>query len=182
MYAFGFNGGRSLTYQAGEVAELFDYDDGMVIRTTAAFAEGASGGGLFDEQGRLVGILTFYRVGGETAYFAVPVEWLKNVEQAPDDTVKPLDGVPFWAASLERQPAFLRAGALEADGRWQELIAFAHTWTQSDPQDRHAWHALARAAIKIGDHATAETALKRAVEYGNASSPAGAFVAPALDE
>jgi serine protease Do len=169
VYAFGFNGGRSLTYQAGEVAELFDYDDGMVIRTTAAFAQGASGGGLFDEQGRLVGILTFYRVAGETAYFAVPVEWLKNVEQVPSDAIKPIDGVPFWAASLDRQPAFLRAGALEADGRWQELIAFAHTWTQSDPQDSHAWHALARAAIKMGDHATAETALKRAAEYGGAN-------------
>src|SRR5207344_1510656 len=138
VYAFGFSGGRTLTYRAGEVSALFEYDDGMVIRTTAAFAGGASGGGLFDEQGRLVGILTFYRVAGETAYFAVPVEWLKNVEQAPADTIKPIDGVPFWAASLERQPAFLRASALEADGRWQELIAFAHTWTQSDPQDRHA--------------------------------------------
>jgi serine protease Do len=155
VYAFGFNGGRSLTYQAGEVAELFDYDDGMVIRTTAAFAPGASGGGLFDEQGRLVGILTFYRTGGETAYFAVPVEWLKNVEQAPSDAVKPIDGIPFWAASFERLPAFLRAGALEADGR---------------------------SAIKTGDHPAAETASKRAEEHGRAANPSGAFIAPALEE
>ena len=164
VYAFGFSGGRSLTYQAGEVAELFAYDDGMVIRTTAAFASGASGGGLFDEQGRLVGILTFYRVAGETTYFAVPVEWLQNVEQVAGNGIKPLDGVPFWAASLERQPAFLRAGALEADERGEELIDFARTWTQSEPHDSHAWHALARAAIKIGDQVTAETALKRAAE------------------
>jgi serine protease Do len=182
VYAFGFNGGRSLTYQAGEVAELFDYDDGKVIRTTAAFAQGASGGALFDAQGRLVGILTFYRVGGETAYFAVPVEWIKNVEQFHSDGIKPIDGVPFWAASLERQPAFLRAGALEADGRWEELIAFAQTWVESDPRDSHAWHALARAAIKIGDHVTAETALKRAVESGSSSNPAATYVAPASED
>ena len=181
VYAFGFNGGRRLTYQAGEVSALFDYDDGMVVRTTAAFAQGASGGGLFDEQGRLVGILTFYRVGGETAYFAVPVEWLQNVEQAPSDGIKPLDGVPFWGASLERQPAFLRAEVLEADERWEELIAFARTWTQADPQDSQAWHALAKAAIKIGDHATAETALKRAAAHGNADHPSGAFAAPSLE-
>ena len=56
VYAIGFNGGRNLTYEAGEVADLFDYDGGMVIRTTAAFSQGASGGGLFDSQGRLVGI------------------------------------------------------------------------------------------------------------------------------
>jgi hypothetical protein len=178
VYAFGFNGGRSLTYRQGEVAALFEYDGGMVIRTTAAFAQGASGGGLFDEQGRLVGILTFYGVSGEATYFAVPVEWLKNVEQTPGDGIKPLDGVPFWAARPERQPAFLRAGALEADGRWQELIAFARTWTESDPQDRHAWDALARAATKVGDYATAETALKRAAGHGNSNDPTGPVAAP----
>ncbi len=182
VYALGFSGGRRLTYQAGEVSALFDYDDGMVIRTTAAFAQGASGGGLFDQQGRLVGILTFFRVGGETAYFAVPVEWLQNVERSSSESIKPLDGVPFWAANAERQPAFLQAEALEADERWEELIAFAHTWTQSDPQDSHAWQTLARAAIKIGDHATAETALKRAVEYRSANNPAGVVAAPAQED
>src|SRR4051812_40157130 len=32
VYAIGFSGGRNLTYEAGEVADLFDYDGGMVIR------------------------------------------------------------------------------------------------------------------------------------------------------
>lgn len=177
VYAFGFNGGQRLTYQAGEVSALFDYDDGMVIRTTAAFAQGASGGALFDQQGRLVGILTFYRVGGEAAYFAVPVEWLQTVEQTSADSVKPLDGVPFWAAS-EGQPGFLQAEALEADERWEELMAFARTWTQSDPQDSHAWQTLAKAAMKIGDHDTAQAALRRAADHGNPNRPTGAFVAP----
>ena len=65
VYAVGFNGGRRLTYEEGEVSELFPLDGGMVIRTTAAFSQGASGGGLFDAEGRLVGILTFFRVSGE---------------------------------------------------------------------------------------------------------------------
>jgi S1-C subfamily serine protease len=56
VYAVGFNGGRRLTYEEGEVSELFPLDGGMVIRTTAAFSQGASGGGLFDAEGRLVGI------------------------------------------------------------------------------------------------------------------------------
>ena len=89
VYAVGFNGGRRLTYEEGEVSELFPLDGGMVIRTTAAFSQGASGGGLFDAEGRLVGILTFFRVSGETAYFAVPVEWIKNVEGATSAAVQP---------------------------------------------------------------------------------------------
>jgi S1-C subfamily serine protease len=162
VYAVGFNGGRRLTYEEGEVSELYELDGGMVIRTTAAFSQGASGGGLFDDQGRLVGILTFFRVSGETAYFAIPIEWVKGVESTTSAAVQPMDGVPFWAASLDQQPQFLQAGALEADGRWQELAQLARGWTESQPQDGNAWAILAKASAKLGDQATAESALKRA--------------------
>jgi serine protease Do len=165
VFAVGFNGGRSLTYQAGEVADLFEFDGGMVIRTTAAFRQGASGGGLFDEHGRLVGILTFFRVAGEMAYFAVPVEWLENVAQLPSDDVHPLEGIPFWADRMDRQPAFLRAGALEADGRWEELMTFARVWTQDRPDDGQAWLMLGKAALNTGDQATASAAFERAAYY-----------------
>lgn len=166
VYAVGFNRGRSLTYESGEVAELSEFDGGMVIRTTAAFSQGASGGGLFDERGRLVGILTFFRVGGETAYFAIPVEWLQAVAQLPSADIQPLDGVPFWADSLERQPAFLQAGALEAGGRWEELAAFARNWTETRPGDAGAWLMLGKAALNTGDSATALAAFERAAKGG----------------
>jgi S1-C subfamily serine protease len=39
-----------------------------VIQTSTAFTSGASGGGLFDEDGRLVGILT-YRLRGASGYY-----------------------------------------------------------------------------------------------------------------
>jgi S1-C subfamily serine protease len=166
VYAVGFNGGRSLSYDSGEVAELYEYDGGMVIRTTAAFSQGASGGGLFDQQGRLVGILTFFRVAGETAYFAVPVEWLDRVKELASDEIQPLSGVPFWADRLDRQPAFLQAGALEAGGKWQELAALARVWVNTSPQDGQAWVMLGKAALNTGDSATANDAFRRAAEHG----------------
>ena len=122
VYAVGYNAGKGLTYQPGKIEELYEHEGGMVIRTTAAFTHGASGGGLFDRSGRLVGILTFFRVSKDkTDYFAVPVEWLKDLEDVPAQAVAPLEGVPFWADQMGRQPAFLQAGALEADERWDEL-------------------------------------------------------------
>ena len=166
VHAVGFNGGRGLSYQSGEVAELFEFDGGMVIRTTAAFKQGASGGGLFDDHGRLVGILTFVRVAGERSYFAIPVEWLKPVAQLPSNEIGPLEGVPFWADNLDRQPAFLQAGALEADGRWEELATLARSWTQARPDDGLAWLTLAKAAINIGDSSTARAAFQRAAQQG----------------
>jgi hypothetical protein len=175
VYAIGFNAGNGLTYQSGEVAELFEHDGAMVIRTTAPFTHGASGGGLFDQNGQLVGILTFFRVAPSgTSYFAVPAEWLEALDHAPARDIAPLEGLPFWAQSAESQPVFLRAGALEADNRWQELLSVARDWTQSNPADGQAWLALAKAEFNAGDRSVARIAYKRALELG-VIYPAAAF-------
>jgi hypothetical protein len=167
VYAVGFNGGAGLSFQRGDVAELFELDGGMVIRTTAAFTSGASGGGLFDANGKLVGILTFYRVApGGTSYFAVPAEWLEALESVPALDIEPQTGVPFWAESPERQPIFLQAGALEADHRWEELLAMAKQWTEASPDDAQAWMALGKAQLYLGERAVAEASFKRAIELG----------------
>lgn len=167
VFALGFNAGASLSFQRGQVAELFEHDGAMVIRTTAGFTHGASGGGLFDQDGKLVGILTFYRVArGETSYFAVPVEWLEALQHTPAKEIEPLTGVPFWADSAERQPSFLQAGALEQDGRWDELANLAKQWTDASPEDGQAWMALGKAKLYLGDRAMAEVAFKHAVDLG----------------
>jgi len=168
VYAVGFNAGNGLSYQPGEVADLFELDGGLVIRTTAPFTHGASGGGLFDSEGRLVGILTFFRVApGQTDYFAVPVEWLQPLETVPAQAIAAaFEGTPFWAETAERQPTFLKAGALAADKRWAELAAVAQQWTETDPTDAQAWVALGKAKAELGQVSGADAAFRRAAELG----------------
>lgn len=166
VFAVGYNGGKALSYQSGKVAELFEYDGGMVIKITAPFTHGASGGGLFDQDGRLVGLLTFFRVAEDEqiSYFAVPVEWVQNLQAGTAREIGALPGVPFWADSIENQPSFLQAGALEADGRWDELATLARRWTQMRPEDAQAWVALGKANAKLGDRSGAAVAYRRAAE------------------
>jgi hypothetical protein len=167
VYAIGFNAGRSLTFQSGEVAELFEHDGALVIRTTAAFTHGASGGGLFDQEGRLVGILTFFRTQpGGTSYFAVPAEWLQALETTPAHEVGPLTGIPFWAEQMDRQPAYLKAAVLEADHRWGDLLRLARDWTSASPDDAQAWLALGKASLNTGEPGAARDAFRRASELG----------------
>lgn len=149
VYAVGFNRGLGLTYQDGIVEELFPLDGGVVIRTSAAFTTGASGGGLFDAHGNLVGILTFFRVvaNDEPAYFAVPVEWIHAASAAPRKAVSPQPGTPFWAETVDNQPHFMKAAIFEVQRRWADLLALARDWTQQEPEDGHAWASLAKRTL-----------------------------------
>lgn len=168
VYAIGFNRGLGLTYQDGTVEELFSLDGGMVIRTSAAFTTGASGGGLFDADGNLVGILTFFRVAAnrEPAYFAVPVEWIGTAASAPGKFVAPQEGTPFWAETIDHQPHFLKAATFEVEERWADLLSLARGWTQQKPEDGHAWASLAKGLLRAGNLEQAEDAFRRAASYG----------------
>ena len=95
VYAVGFGVGR-LTTSVGRVEALYPYEGSVVVRTSAAFPMGASGGALFDSNKRLVGILTFYRHGHEThAYYAVPIEWATQLASSTQTLDNALAS-PFW--------------------------------------------------------------------------------------
>lgn len=58
----------------------YECDGERVIQTSAAFDRGTSGSGLFDRQGRLVGLLTFKAKAGGNFHFALPVGWLRHMD------------------------------------------------------------------------------------------------------
>jgi S1-C subfamily serine protease len=79
VYAIGAPKGLELTLSDGIVSSLREVEGGQYIQTTAAISPGSSGGGLFDENGALVGLTTFYLAEGLNLNFAVPVEWVKEL-------------------------------------------------------------------------------------------------------
>ena len=84
-FAIGNPKGLDLTMSAGLVSSLRKNDAGqlVLIQTSAAISGGSSGGGLFDEQGALIGLTTIGSVGADAQNlnFAVPVEWIKELPQ-----------------------------------------------------------------------------------------------------
>jgi len=161
VVAIGFGGGAARSISTGRVTGLYPYRDGLVIRTTAAFRQGASGGGLFDRDGNLVGITTFYRrSGSEIAFYAIPVEWIDRLP-APAADALPVAN-PFWTLAHADQPHFLQVATLEADGKWAEMAEAARLWTLEEPAQQQSWQALSRALTAQGQAVESGAALLRA--------------------
>jgi serine protease Do len=146
VYSAGYPAALSgLNIQYGTVRALYDFDGGRIIRTAAFFARGESGGALFNEEGKVVGVLAFKSRVGADHNFAVPADWIGEVEQRAKDKPSPEDAVAFWEGPFEGPVRFLDAAALEADDAWEALLQLAQDWARSAPNDPEAALALSKA-------------------------------------
>lgn len=144
-------------------------DGGKVIQTTTPFEPGASGGGLFDEAGRLIGILTFKNKLGGAYHFAVPIAWYRFADGAAVDTLDTRQ--PFWQSGRDGS-FFLSACALGAEGDWKSLRKLAQRWQLSEPDNPEPLVALGRAEVGVGDRRSAREAFGAALRLD--STHAGA--------
>ena len=84
IFAIGAPKGLDLSLSRGIVSQLRRLGDRQTapfVQTDAAISPGSSGGGLFNDEGLLVGITTFKRVGGENLNFAIPAEWVGDLRE-----------------------------------------------------------------------------------------------------
>ena len=77
VYAVGAPQGFDFSISNGIVSQLriLANESAPLIQTSAAISPGSSGGGLFDSQGRLVGLTIWKIREGENLNFAVPIDW-----------------------------------------------------------------------------------------------------------
>ena len=147
VYAVGFDDKGRSAVTSGHLVALHDYDGAQVLQVSAPFDYGSSGGGLFDDQGRLLGVLTFKARAGGPFHFAMPVAWVGQISNRKETA-----GIPFWQRKGASLPYFLRAASFEATRDWRGLMALAIEWVQNDPSSRGASSALAKARLQRTNH------------------------------
>ena len=76
VFAIGTPHDLERTLSQGLVSALRETPDGTLIQTSASISPGSSGGGLFDTEGRLIGITTFQHKQGQNLNFALPVDFI----------------------------------------------------------------------------------------------------------
>lgn len=157
---------------AGNVKSTYDLDQGKVIMSSAQFRMGASGSGLFDTEGRLVGINTFKTSGRNSFYYALPVEWLNTLKNKPEETNFPITGTALWEEEEDKKPLFLQVAIPTLKEDWNRLLTVATAWTKKENNNAEAWFELGFANENLNHLNDAEKAYRQSVKFDNQNTDA----------
>lgn len=147
----------------GVLKSIYPFNNSYIIRSTARFTMGASGSGLFDGQGRLIGINTFKSPGRNAYFYALPIEWMAYVEKQPVETKFPIDGKTFWEEDDANKPFFMQVAEPELQEDWTKLLGISQNWVKKEPNNTEAWYELGVAQEHINKKSDAEKSYRRAL-------------------
>src|SRR6185503_20579639 len=71
--------GLDLTVSDGVISAVRETDGHRLLQTSAAASPGSSGGGMFNELGELIGIVSQKLDGGDNLNFAIPVNYVRGL-------------------------------------------------------------------------------------------------------
>jgi tetratricopeptide (TPR) repeat protein len=154
VYAIGSPSGLELTLSDGIVSGFREVKGGHYIQNTAPISSGSSGGGLFDEEGLLVGLPTFYLSEGQQLNFALPIEWVLE-ESMRQNT---------HATFHEDQETWLnKIIVLEQKKDWPCMLQECQLRLKARPNDSEAWYHSGIANSRTGDMRNAIADFRKAV-------------------
>jgi hypothetical protein len=149
----------------GSIKGLYALDSENIIQSSAGFAMGASGGGLFDDEGRLIGLTTFKSPGRHAYYYSIPIEWIKRLlHEGKDMQLTAQTELPFWDAPFEKRPYFMQSYDATREGQWERLKSITALWLKSEPQSSEALFNNAKACFELKDFEAAKKQLSDVIK------------------
>lgn len=157
---------------SGVVKGLFTMDDSVIVRATSSFRQGASGGGLFDDSGALVGLITLKSPGKDAYYYYMSVDWVQALISKPAGPIVVKSELPFWGKPAAEWPYFMKVVFPYLHKDWKGLKVIAEQWAAQEPQNTEAWFYLAAAEYETRDLTMAEQHLHRVLSMNDQHSQA----------
>ena len=145
----------------GTVAAMRPYAGSRYLRISAPLLPGFSGGGLFDEQGRLIGILSPQRVEGESLAFVLPSDWLGSPPEMEargsmdSGSTDPGHGLAWLNQTL----------ALEKKADWRRLLKLSQQEVRRNPSNVAAWFNVGIASCNLKQYSQAVNAYREAIRH-----------------
>jgi serine protease Do len=152
----------------GRVKGIHQVNSYKIIQSSAWFAMGASGGGLFNYKGELLAITTFKTAGNTAFYYSMPVEIIKEMlANGKETSVTAQPELPFWDAPTENQPFFMQIIGPMKKESWITLKKITLKWLQEAPEETEAQYHHAFALYQLGEFVTAKNILKKVIKKNN---------------
>jgi len=169
-----------LAFSKGIISSLHPADgSSKIIQNTASGAQGSSGGGLFDNRGKLVGITSFvdyypiegaYRISDTNLFFANPTDWITNLPDLSRTTIVHVD-IDYNNLFQRNYDEWLnKAIELKENENWQELVNLSEKWMKAFPDNVTVYTYLTTAYINTNNINKALGVAQKATENfsGNA--------------
>ncbi len=142
---------------------------GRIIQITAPISPGSSGSPVINMQGQVIGVATLQITGGQSINFAVPSARIAQLDASAQSQTSQPTSLPELAAATSRNKR-ARAVQLFRDGLsflskddCQKALAYFQKAVESDANYAEAWAQSGFCNEKLGRHAEAIEASKRAV-------------------
>jgi len=170
LAAIGHSSGSPVPLTSGGyVVSTYKYDDAEIILSSAKFRLGASGSGLFDMKGKLVGINTF-KTTGYGSYYAMPIDWLTNLRKKEKQKNFLIKGKALWEEDENKKPFFLKIAVPKVKQDWKNLSKVAKEWTEKENQNSEAWYEYGYANEKLSNLKIALKAYNKSIDLDKNNS------------
>ena len=176
------NNARKPLATYGEVTALYPMDGAHIIRATADFRLGGSGGPLFDDSGTLVGLVTMKSPGRNAYYYNIPADWVKELINQPEIAITTQKELPFWDAPEDQRPFFMRALQPQQAGDWAALEAICQSWVAAQPESAEAWYLLALAQHRQNRPENALPSLEKSIAINQQHADAKSLLGQIKDK
>ena len=135
IVGIGHSGGAPVALTTGgNVIATYDFEGENIILSSAKFRMGASGSGLFDLKGNLIGINTF-KTTGYGNYYSLPADWIKPLMNMEMETVFPINGKALWEEDEDKKPYFLKIAIPKTKKNWAELELVTKEWVENELEE-----------------------------------------------
>lgn len=152
----------------GAVKGVFDLNGYKIIQSSAWFSLGASGGGLFNDKGELIGVTTFKTPGNSGSFYSVPVEVIKKMlEDNKELSITTAAESPFWDAPEKKLPFFMQVVGPIKKENWVKLKKISIKWIANKPGSYEAKYHLGLANYHLGKLKEAKVSLDKVIKINN---------------
>lgn len=137
VVAVGFPGGRGPVRTVGRLRGVWHLGEGRLLQSDAPISPGSSGGGLFDDQGRLLGITTQTLTSSARMNLSISVAWIQELVINPERR-----GTSPQEWSLGARDAHVLEKLASDPRNRAELELVARQWVLDFPKDENGWMVL----------------------------------------